>query len=123
MYLTHISLTMPKGGERLAREFYCGVLGLPELTSLGRARVRDGVWFDVGGLELHLSVVDRCAGPDAVRYFGLGCGDLEGLKAKVQAAGVRIEDEAQAPRKRFFVHDPFGNRIEIHAPRGLLERG
>ena len=35
------------------------------------------------------------------------------------AAGVPIDEGRPAPWKRFFVRDPFGNRIEIHEPGGL----
>jgi hypothetical protein len=32
---------------------------------------------------------------------------------------VEIDDGRSAPWKRFFVRDPFGNRIEIHEAGGL----
>ena len=123
MYLTHITITMPKGGERLAREFYRGILGLRELLKPEPLRYRGGVWFDVRGSELHVSVKEPCAGNDTQRHFGLGCADLDGLKARLQAAGIAIEDGRAVPWKRFFVHDPFGNRIEIHEPKGLRAGG
>ena len=119
MYLTHINLTMPRGGEELARLFYSGYLGLRELRNPDPLRGRGGVWFDAGGLQLHLSIEDERPGVDRQRHFGLGCGDLNSMKARLQAAGVVIQDGSPAPWKRFFILDPFGNRIEIHAP-GLL---
>jgi len=119
MYLSHINITMPKGGEEAARKFYTGHLGLRELRKPEPLRARGGVWFDAGGLHLHLSVEDERAGADKQRHFGLGCGDLEGLKARLKTAGMSIEDGRPAPWKRFFVHDPFGNRIEIHQPGAL----
>ena len=105
---------MPAGEDHKARYFYSDCLGLRELP--GPLAARDGIWFDGGGLELHISVEEKRDESDAHRHFGLGCGDLETLRAKLEAAGVRIEDAQQEPWKRFFVHDPFGNRIEIHAP-------
>lgn len=119
MYLTHITIPMPQGGEDLAREFYSRILGLRELARPEPARARDGVWFEVGGMELHLSVADERVRDGARLHFSLGCGDVDGLKAKMQAAGIAIEPGPAAPRQSFFVHDPFGNRIEVHAPRGL----
>jgi catechol 2,3-dioxygenase-like lactoylglutathione lyase family enzyme len=123
MYLTHITITMPKGGENLAREFYCGILGLREVLKPEPMRARGEVWFDVRGLELHVSVEEPCGANGTQRHFGLGCGDIDGLKARIQAAGFAIEGGRPMPWKRFFVHDPFGNRIEIHEPRGLRAGG
>src|SRR5262245_16796248 len=101
MYLSHINITMPEGGEAAARSFYTGYLGLRELPKPDSLRDRRGVWFDAGGLHLHLSVEEARTGVDRQRHFGLGCGDLEGLRARLMAAGVMIEDGRPAPWKRF----------------------
>jgi catechol 2,3-dioxygenase-like lactoylglutathione lyase family enzyme len=120
VYLSHINITMPEGGEAAARRFYAGHLGLRELPKPESLRDRGGLWFDAGGLHLHLSIEEkRSEQPDRQRHFGLGCGDLEKLKTRLKAAGVRIEDGPPAPWKRFFAYDPFGNRIEIHHPQGM----
>ena len=119
MYLSHINITMPEGGEAAARLFYTGCLGLRELPRPESFQLRGGIWFDAGGLHLHLSVEEGRSEADKQRHFGLGCGDLENLKARLTTAGVRIESSPPAPCKRFFVHDPFGNRIEIHQPGGM----
>ena len=119
VYLSHINITMNQGGEAAARLFYAGHLGLRELPEPECLRDCGGVWFDAGGLPLHLSVEEERSGADRQRHFGLGCGDLEELKARLEAAGVRIEEDSPVPWKRFFIYDPFGNRIEIHQPRGM----
>lgn len=110
---------MPKGGEDLARSFYGDLLGLKEIPKPESIRHRGGVWFDAGDLDIHVSVEENRAGPDAYRHFGLDCSDVDGLRATLQAAGVVTEDGRPAPWKRFFVRDPFGNRIEIHEPGGF----
>jgi len=120
MYLSHVTITMPAGGESEARRFYGIWLGLRELPRPESLRARDGVWFDAGGLHLHISVDNERGIADGHRHFGLGCGDLERLRSKLKAAGVQIEDGRPVPWKRFFIHDPFGNRIEIHQPGGLV---
>jgi catechol 2,3-dioxygenase-like lactoylglutathione lyase family enzyme len=119
VYLSHIDITMPEEGEAAARHFYTGHLGLREILKPESLRDRGGLWFDACGLHLHISVEKERSGPDRQRHFGLGCGDLENLKSRLRAAGVRIEDGPPAPSKSFFAYDPFGNRIEIHHPRGL----
>ena len=116
MYLSHINVTMPMGEDDKARSFYSGCLGLREIPKPQTFGTCGGLWFDVGGLELHISAEEQCDRCDGRRHFGFGCGDIERLKAKLEAAGVRVEEARQKPWKRFFVHDPFGNRIEIHAP-------
>jgi catechol 2,3-dioxygenase-like lactoylglutathione lyase family enzyme len=119
MRLSHINVSMPKGGEDLARQFYTGHLGLPEIPKPEPLRVRGGVWFDAGGLDVHVSVEEKQVGADVQRHFGLECDDVDGLRARLKAAGIATEDGRPAPWKRFFVRDPFGNRIEIHEKGGL----
>jgi catechol 2,3-dioxygenase-like lactoylglutathione lyase family enzyme len=119
MRLSHINITMPKGSEDVARSFYGALLGLKEIPKPESIRHRGGVWFGADGLDIHVSVEENRTGPDAYRHFGLDCGDVDGLRAKLQAAGIVTEDGRPAPWKRFFVRDPFGNRIEIHEPGGF----
>jgi catechol 2,3-dioxygenase-like lactoylglutathione lyase family enzyme len=119
MHLSHINVTMPKGCEDVARAFYGGHLGLREIPKPEPLRVRGGVWFDAGGLDIHLSVEEQRFGRDSQRHFGIECSDVDGLRARLTAAGVEVDDGRPAPWKRFFVRDPFGNRIEIHEPGGL----
>jgi len=117
--LTHINVTMPKGCEDKARVFYAGLLGLREIPKPEPIRIRGGVWFDAGGLDVHVSVEENRTGPDNYRHFGLECADVENLRAKLKAAGVVTNDGRTVPWRRFFVNDPFGNRIEIHEAGGL----
>lgn len=119
MRLSHINVTMPRGCEDQARAFYSGLLGLPEIPKPEPLRVRGGVWFEAGGLDLHVSVEDQRSGDDTHRHFGLECRDTDGLRSRLREAGVPTEDGRPAPWQRFFVRDPFGNRIEIHEPGGL----
>jgi len=110
---------MPPGNENKARSLYVGLLGLRENPKPEAVRSRGGVWFDVGGLEVHVSIEENRHGADARRHFGLECADVDILRARLEAAGVKTEDGRPAPWKRFFVNDPFGNRIEIHEVGGL----
>jgi catechol 2,3-dioxygenase-like lactoylglutathione lyase family enzyme len=119
MRLSHVNVTMPKGREDIARSFYSGLLGLREISKPEAVRHRGGVWFDASGLDLHISVEEQRNGADANRHFGLECENVDALRARLQTAGVAAEDGRPAPWRRFFVRDPFGNRIEINEPGGL----
>jgi catechol 2,3-dioxygenase-like lactoylglutathione lyase family enzyme len=70
-------------------------------------------------LDIHVSVEAQPFGPDAQRHFGLECADVDGLRSKLATAGAVIDEGRPAPWKRFFVRDPFGNRLEIHEVGGL----
>ena len=119
MRLSHINVTMPKGGEETARSFYGLLLGLPEFPKPEPIRARGGVWFDTGGIDIHVSVEEERGRADTQRHYGLECEDVDGLRDRLKAAGMRIDDGRPTPWKRFFVYDPFGNRIEIHERGGL----
>ena len=71
------------------------------------------MWFAGGGVNLHLGVEDdfrpaRKAHP-ALLVEGLG-----ELAAVCESAGYEITHDANLPGyERFYVTDPFGNRIEL----------
>lgn len=110
---------MPPGSEAAARGFYGELLGLAEIPKPESMRSRGGVWFDAGGLDIHLSGDPSHAGEDGQRHFGLEVADVDALRAKLEAAGIPTDAGRPAPWKRFFARDPFGNRIEFHEPGGL----
>lgn len=119
MRISHVNVTIPRGAEPQARGFYSGLLGLTEIPKPEAIRSRGGLWYAVGGLDLHLSIEENRGGADNYRHFGLEMEDLDAVKARLMAAGITVDPGRLAPWKRFFVHDPFGNRIEIHEPGGL----
>ena len=45
MRLDHVQLAAPPGCEAAAREFYGGLLGLPEIAKPEPMRASGGVWF------------------------------------------------------------------------------
>jgi len=117
--LSHINVSMPKGGEDMARAFYGRLLGLREIPKPEPLRVRGGVWLNADGLDVHVSVEEQRGSANAQRHFGLECSDVDRLRASLMAAGVETDDGRPAPWKRFFVRDPFDNRIEIHEAGAL----
>jgi catechol 2,3-dioxygenase-like lactoylglutathione lyase family enzyme len=111
--IDHVQLAMPAGAEEQARAFYAGVLGMVELPKPPQLAKRGGCWFASGEVQIHVGVeADFRAARKA--HPGLRCGDYEGLRARLRAAGVGIHDDDNIPGvRRCHISDPFGNRIEL----------
>ena len=111
--LDHILLAMPAGRESEARKFYQGILGIPEATKPSELAARGGCWFEDGELKVHLGVEKNFA-PARKAHPAFIVDDLAALTSALVQAGFPIShDEPPEGYDRIFVHDPFGNRIEL----------
>jgi catechol 2,3-dioxygenase-like lactoylglutathione lyase family enzyme len=111
--LDHISLTMPVGGEPVARAFFDGILGLTEIPKPDDGNRMDGCWFDLGAQQLHLLVDDNHV-PAIRAHPAFTVSDLDATRAAIQAVGLPINAFIPSEgRERFFSADPFGNRLEF----------
>jgi catechol 2,3-dioxygenase-like lactoylglutathione lyase family enzyme len=111
----HVQLAMPPGREDDARAFYADACGMAELPKPPELAKRGGAWFASGDLQLHLGVEPEFRASSKA-HPALRCADLDGLTARLRAAGYTVRDDADLPgTRRAFVHDPFGNRIELIA--------
>lgn len=111
--IDHVQIASPRGGDDDARAFYGGLLGMEEVPKPEAIRARGGCWFRAGAQELHVGVEDPFA-PARKAHPGLVASDLHQIRARLAAAGVPYEDDAKiAGVDRLFVHDPFGNRLEL----------
>lgn len=114
----HVNLTIPPGSENVARAFYTEVLGLKEIPKPVELRVNGGLWYQVGALELHLSIEQDGIAPGSRRHVGFVVGNLERARRFFSSQGIATLPQADLPGwRRFYVHDPFGNRLEIQSPR------
>ena len=114
--LDHAFLTIPEGGEPEARDFYGDLLGLEELERPSGLQERGGVWFRAGGPELHLGTDETHAATERPHPgFRLeSVSGLEELARRLENAGARVQwDDRIERRKRLYVRDPFGNRVEL----------
>jgi catechol 2,3-dioxygenase-like lactoylglutathione lyase family enzyme len=108
---------MPAGMERVAREFYEGLLGIPEVAKPPNLAQRGGVWFARGSVKIHLGV-EADFRPARKAHPALLVADLAGLIALLKTHNVEVvEDEPLEGYVRVYVSDPFGNRIELMEPR------
>ena len=109
----HVQVLIPEGGEDQARTFYGGLLGLVEVVKPAALVARGGCWFAGAGIALHFGV-ERPFSPATRAHVAIGVTSLEQARAEVEAAGgALIEDSLDVGFRRFYVHDPFGNRLEL----------
>ena len=115
--LDHVLLAMPAGRESDARRFYRDILGIPEAKKPEALAARGGCWFEDGELKIHLGV-EKDFVPARKAHPAFIVDDLAGLEFKLKASGYPIaHDEPLDGYDRFFVNDPFGNRIELMQPK------
>jgi catechol 2,3-dioxygenase-like lactoylglutathione lyase family enzyme len=111
--IDHVQLAMPAGGEARAREFYQGLLGIPEVPKPPELAARGGCWFERGTLRVHLGV-EADFRPARKAHPGFRVRELATLVAQLEAGGCQCVRGGQADR-HVYVDDPFGNRIELIA--------
>ena len=114
--IDHVQLAMPKGQEDKARAFYGELLALPEVAKPVDLAKRGGVWFQKGCLKVHLGV-EHDFKPARKAHPAFEAGDLTILQKKLNEAGHETtSDDLLEGFDRFFVNDPFGNRLEFLQP-------
>jgi len=109
----HVQLAIPRGGEDEARAFYVGLLGLTEVEKPANLRARGGVWFETSSMQLHLGV-DPSFRPASKAHVAFEVLDLGAYRQRLTRAGWSVTDDEPLPGyERFYVEDPFGNRLEV----------
>lgn len=109
----HVQLAMPPGGEEEAEAFYAGRLGMARIAKPQHLQSRGGCWFRSGTTELHLGVEPGFR-PSVKAHPALRIRGLEALRHVLAGAGWPIEDDTQLEgHDRWYVRDPFGNRLEL----------
>ena len=112
----HVNVTVPKAVEENAKHFYGVVMGLQEVPKPEESRGRGGAWYQLGPMQLHLSIEDGLGeGCISKRHVCYTVADLAQAEEKFRDAGVEIlPDDIPTPGwSRFYVRDPGGNRLEI----------
>ena len=117
--LDHVNILIDAGDDALtkARAFYQELLGLeplerPANTDSGRP----GAWYRCGSQQLHLTTENDATRVNkaSARHPAFRVANLEAIRARLEAAGVKIIAGNRFPgQERFFVRDPWGNRLEF----------
>jgi catechol 2,3-dioxygenase-like lactoylglutathione lyase family enzyme len=114
--LHHVNVTVPKSVEDAAKHFYGVVLGLKEVPKPEETRGRGGAWYQLGSVQLHLSIEDSLGDSClSKRHVCYTVSNLPEAEVKFRSEGVEIfpDDIPTSGWSRFYVRDPGGNRLEI----------
>lgn len=111
--IDHIQLAAPKGCEVVAREFWGGKIGLTEIEKPVSLQGRGGCWYEFGNQQLHIGVEEDFQ-PAKKAHPAFLIKNLDAFQIHLQENGiVTKEDTPIDGRTRFFISDPFGNRVEF----------
>ena len=116
--LDHVQIAAPPGCEGDARRFFGGLLGLEEVAKPAALAARGGAWFALGpgGQQLHVGVEDDFKPARKAHPALVVSGSLEVLAERLLEAGCEVRwDDALPGVARFYVDDPWGNRLELLA--------
>lgn len=111
--IDHVQLAVPIGGEAQVRKFYSGVLGFKEIEKPVMLKKNGGVWFKAGAVNIHLGVEDPFT-PAKKAHPAILVKDIHSMKDHLFEKHVDfVVDERLPGANRFYVKDPFGNRLEF----------
>lgn len=114
--LHHVQITIPRGAEaeEQARQFYCGLLGLPEIEKPEALKGRGGFWLQVGDRQVHVGTEDGVDRQATKAHLAYQVDNIEHWQIRLQDYGITILDSVPIPGyTRFEFRDPFGNRLEF----------
>ena len=113
----HVQITIPRGAEEQARQFYCQVLRLQEIEKPAVIADRGGFWLQVGNRQVHVGVEDGVERLVTKAHIAYQVTDLTEMRKRLEENGVAIQEDVPLPDlARFQIRDPFGNRIEFIQP-------
>lgn len=112
----HVQLAAPPGSEDALRAYYTGILGMTELPKPPALAARGGCWFQAGPVQLHLGI-EEAFRPAGKAHPGLRVVGIEAYAERLAARGATVTWDGDLPgHRRFYSHDPVGNRLEFLEP-------
>lgn len=107
--IDHVLVTIPEQKTEDARSFYTQVLGLAEIPG---NHPGGAIWFEIADIQLHLR--EETGGNYSLRHPAFEVNNLDEARQELEAKGIDITYSSDIEgRQRFFIRDPFGNRIEF----------
>lgn len=113
--IDHVQLAAPEGCEKEARDFFNQILGWTEIPKPEQLQKRGGVWFQCGVHQVHIGVQHDFV-PASKAHPAFHVQNLEELREHLHKHSIQVlDDEARADEgvRRFYLNDPFGNRLEF----------
>src|SRR5260221_8508384 len=95
--LHHVQITIPRGAEEQAREFYCQLLGLPEIPKPASLAGRGGFWLQVGDAQVHVGAEDGVYRLSTKAHIAYEVADLACWRARLEQHGIKPLDSAPIP--------------------------
>jgi glyoxylase I family protein len=107
----HVAICVSDAEAGLA--FYRDVLGMEQLP---RPDLGPGHWLDAGGQQVHLMQSDQPV--PAANHFAIRVDDIDSAVEDLRAHGVEVHRSGLIPGAghQAFLHDPFGNFLELNQP-------
>jgi catechol 2,3-dioxygenase-like lactoylglutathione lyase family enzyme len=110
----HAQITIPKGAEEEARDFYCRLLRLKEIPKPDVLVSRGGFWLEVGDRQIHVGTEDNVDRGASKAHIAYAVTDLEHWRNVFRDHEIPVIEGIAIPgMKRFEFRDPFGNRVEF----------
>lgn len=111
--IDHIQVAAPRDSEEEAIRFYSVILGMKEIEKPEPLKARGGVWFEFGSFQLHIGIEDPFK-PAKKAHPAFKVSGFEALKQHLAERGIESKQDDSIPGvERFFIFDPFGNRLEF----------
>jgi catechol 2,3-dioxygenase-like lactoylglutathione lyase family enzyme len=119
----HVSLSIDDLDA--AREFYGGLLGLPEIER-PQMGIR-GTWYQAGAVQLHLIEpppgmkvgVPEGDGSPIANHIAFEIEDYAKVRSTLEEAGLEVKALGKGVGQ-MFVRDPHGNTVEFIEPGGRV---
>lgn len=111
--IDHVQLAAPPGSEEEARNFYVKILGFREVEKPELLKANGGVWFQAGTINIHIGI-EKPFVPAQKAHPAILVKNIEKLKEYLNENQVDFIVDYKLPSaNRFYLSDPFGNRIEF----------
>lgn len=111
--IDHIQLAAPKGSEEIARHFFRDILNFKEIDKPEALKKNGGIWFAFGNIQVHIGIEEPFS-PSKKAHPAFEIENIEEIKIHLSNHHMKyIEDQLLPGANRIYIHDPFGNRIEL----------
>lgn len=111
--IDHVQVAAPRGQEVQAIAFYSGILGMKNIEKPQALKGRGGAWFEFGTHQLHVGVEEPFS-PAKKAHPAFRVAGYEEMKTQLRAKNIEVKEDSSIPGlERFFIFDPFGNRLEF----------